>query len=74
MDFMLSSYEDNLWLTAVIIGLTVATSLLVRRRALRQGDSPWPPVLAVLLIGLVVLVLMPFAIFLVNCAQAGDCV
>ncbi len=74
MDFMLSTYEDNPWLTAVIIGVTVAATLLVRRRALRQGGSPWLPVLAVLLVGAVVLAVMPFALFLVTCAQSGDCV
>ena len=74
MDFMLSMYQDNLWLTAVIIGVTVAATLLVRRRALRLGGSPWPLVLVVLLMGSVVLALMPFALFLVGCAQVGDCV
>ena len=74
MHFMLSTYQDHLWLTTGIIGVTVAASLLVRRRALRSASSPWLPVLAVLLIGSVVLALMPFALFLVTCARVGDCV
>ncbi len=74
MDFMLSAYQENLWLTAVIIGATVAAILLVRRGALRHGGSPWLPMLVVLLIGSAVLALMPFALFLLSCAQAGDCV
>ena len=74
MDFMLSAYEDDPWLTALIICLTLATALLVHRRALRQGASRWIPVLAVVLIGLVVLALMPFTLFLISCAHTGDCV
>jgi hypothetical protein len=37
---MLSAYRENLSLTAVIIGATVAAILLVRRSALREGGSP----------------------------------
>jgi hypothetical protein len=74
MDFMLSAYRENLSLTAVIIGATVAAILLVRRSALREGGSPWLPMFVVLLIGSAVLALMPFALFLLSCAHTGDCV
>ena len=74
MHFMLGAYKDDPWLTVLIIALTVAATLLVRRRALRQGTSQWIPVLIVVLIGLTVLALMPLALLLISCAQTGDCV
>lgn len=72
MDFMLSAYRENPWLTAVIIGATVAAILLVRRRVLRHGGPQWLPTLVVLLIASAVLALMPFVLFLLSCARAGD--
>ena len=74
MNFIVSTYEENSWLTAAIIGVAVVAALVVHRRALRQGRSPWLPVLAMLLIGAVVLTVMPFVLFLAGCARAGDCV
>jgi len=69
----LDVYGLNLWLAPLIIGVTAIAALLLTRRARRKGRSARLWVGAVITLGALVLLLLPYCLIWAACLFTGNC-
>jgi len=73
LSFTLDVYRLNPWLAPVIIGVTATAALLLTRRARRKGTSARFWLAAVITLGVLVLLFLPYSLLWATCIFTGNC-